>query len=285
MYQYLNEVNTTLYALKNTYHLSESTLGFYTTRVIKFFETYMGRPENENRPQNTITYFDVNTYLVELECSTAEKVNCFQSLKRYFDFTYMANKTLEIMSHVQKPIHVTPTPKYIGNEHYKTLSDFIIGQENELGDRLLIGLFLFTGLSRNYIVQLTNSQFDYQYGLYCLKLWKGEVEYSIPLKAQLQLIVDAQVRDANANGQLLTKVFDIDCNYMSTRVSDLTHRIVGKRYTPTEFSNTFIKKCLEHGNRVWEVSTLTLESVASIQKHVLTREDLFMQQSAIVNSF
>ena len=195
------------------------------------------------------------------------------------------------MSHVEKPIHVSPPPQYIEDDHYKKLSDFVTDQTKSVDDRLLIGLFLFTGLSRNYIAQLTYSQFEYKQGLYYLKLWKDEKkcskEYSIPLKAQIQLLVDTQVQCARKNGQLFSKVFNIDSNYMSTRVSELTNEIVKKKYRPTEFSNTFIKKCLEHGNRVWEVSMLTLESMTSIEKHVLEIDDdeRVMRQSAIINSF
>jgi len=293
MYKYIENANQLLVDLNDTYNLTNATYSFYTCRINKFFEEYMGDSQNENKPLDAITYYDVNEYFRTLECSSAQKLNHYQSLKRFFDFSYLSGKTQEIMSRVTKPEHDKPEPEYIKDEHFDILCEFINNRDNCFEERLLLALFLYTGLSRNYISSLRNSQFEYYNGMYQIKIWKDEKvgnenlekEYIIPLKAQLQLLVAQQVDNAQKSRCSLDKVFDMNENYMSTKIKNLSERIVEKKYTPTAFSNTFIKKCLEQGNRIWEVSKLLLEDIGTIQKHVIEKEDLYTRQMSIINGF
>ena len=83
----------------------------------------------------------------------------------------------------------------------------------------------------------------------------------------------------------LEKIINIDENSLSNYVSNLVEKIVGKKYTPTILSNTFIAKSLKNGNYIWEVSKLTLESVSSINEHIIDNGDLLKKQTSILNSF
>lgn len=147
-----------------------------------------------------------------------------------------------------------------------------------------MGLFLYTGLSRKYIYQLRNRQFMYEHGGYRLIIWKGEMEFILPLKTELQIIIHEYIIQLSPE-EYNNKVIECDENYLSTLIRQLCKKACGKSYTPTTLSNTFIYKALKNGNNVWEVSKLTLESLYTIQDHVTCNDDLICRQVAILNSF
>lgn len=285
MYRYIEHVNELLIDLQNAYNITEVTMTFYRQRVAKFFDDYMGLDANENKPLNAITYFDINTYLESLTCGGSEKVNCYNSLKRFFGYTYLMGITPEIISHVNKPNRVSRRPRYLSEDDYETLRAFIVDRQNPIQDRLILGLFLLTGLSRKYIVNLNNSQFIYENGTYKLRIWDNTDEVLLPLKSELQIIVNDYLNEVTEDSRLGMIISSTNENSLTTYVKNKTQRILGHKHTPTELSNTFVKKALMHGNRVWEISKLTLESIGTIEKHIQRVEDLFVDQSAILNSF
>lgn len=138
----------------------------------------MGDTINREKPLNAITYFDIHTFINNLQCSAAEKVNHYQALKRFFEYTYLKNITPEIISQVTKPIYLRHPKKTLNDEEYEKLKTFIVCRDNDLKERLILGLFLFTGLSRKYIARIVNAQFIFDSGLYKLVIW-GKIEMKL----------------------------------------------------------------------------------------------------------
>lgn len=283
MYLYSDDVETLLVDFAKTYGIKGKSLTFYTSRINKFFSEYMGLPP-ANKPLNAITFFDINTYLANLNYSNAEKVNHYNSLKRFFEYTYLTNTTKEIMSQVIKPLYSKKPKKVLGMDEYIKLKKFIFCKSNNLNDRLILGLFLFTGLSRKYIASIRNNQFTYDDGVYKLIIWKGEEEIKLPLKAELQLIIHEYCTN-KTESQKMENAVKMNEDYISKYIANLTKTISGKKYTPTILSNTFISMALKNGNYIWEVSKLTLESAFTIEQHVINIENLVNKQTAILNSF
>lgn len=285
MYIYFNEVESTMSEMAVTYGIPVKSLPFYKIRINRFFNDYMGIPINQNKPFNAITYFDVDTFLIGLESSEAEKLNHYYALKRFFEYTYLKGKTKEIISQVTKPKYNKKPKQTLSKDEYDKLKNFIVSKHhNNIGERLIVGLFLFTGLSRKYLASLTNNQLFYDGGIYNLVVWKNEEEIKLPLKAELQLLVHEYLTSVN-DGNLLEKVIPKNENDVSTYIGDITHSVLGKRVTPTILSNTFISLALSTGNNIWEVSKLTLESVITIEQHITEVGNLINVQTSILNSF
>ena len=149
----------------------------------------------------------------------------------------------------------------------------------------LLGLFLFTGLSRQYIYNLKNSNFLFEDGVYKLEIMKDDKIFKLPIKAELQLVINEYCINLDQSN-MEDKVFKLDENYLSSVVGDLCKRVIGKKYSPTTFSNTFIALALSNGNYVWEVSNLVLESVSSVAQHIMDDAELLeKKQTSILNSF
>lgn len=284
VYKYLMDVENIIEKMFATYNLSEKSEVFYKGRILKFFTEYMGLVVNQNKPLNAITYFDINTYLQNLMCSKAEIVNIYAALKRFFEYSYYKNITKEVMSQVKKPIYIRKSKKTLNNEEYYMLKKFICCKENDINERLILGLFLFTGLSRKYIASLRMNQFLYEDGVYKLVIWKDEDEVKLPLKSELQLIINEYFSNLSINDKL-EQVIKMPENSISTYIGNLVKKIINKQYTPTILSNTFISKALSNGNYVWEVSKLTLESVSVIYQHIIDSDNLIYKQTSILNSF
>jgi len=285
MYEYYENAQKILNELIEDAEIKGKSLTFYRSRINKFFSEYMGVDANKNKPLNAITYFDINTYLENLKCSDAEKVNYYNSLKRFFEYAYYKNETKEIMSHVTKPIYIQKPKRVLNDNEYNKIKKYIVCKENDINDRLILGLFLFTGLSRQYIASLRNNQFVYDEGVYKLIIWKGEEQVKLPLKAELQLLINEYCTPI-LDDDKLEKVIKLKENFISTYIGDLTKEIIGKKYTPTNLSDTFVYKALASGNYIWEVSRLTLESVSTIAQHI-TNSDILLEnrQTSILNSF
>lgn len=285
MYKYFDHVQKLLEDLQNTYEIKDASMDFYKRHINNFLRDYMGTESNINKPLDAITYYDLNTFIKTVECSSAEKINYYQSFKRFFDYAYLRNETQEIISQVIKPDYTPPEPEYLKDDEYYKIKAYIVDRSYPIKDRLILGLFLFTGLSRKYIAAIINSQFIYDHGVYKLQIWDEENETLLPLKSELQIIVHEYIVSLPEEEKLKKLVPYADDNYLSRYISNQTQQIIGVRYTPTVLSNTFIRNALSHGNYVWEISKLTLESITSIEKHIDHSDNLFVEQTAILNSF
>ncbi|WP_286908974.1 hypothetical protein [Clostridium sp. UBA1652] len=284
MYTYLSEVETLINEMVETYEIKGKSLIFYKSRINKFFSEYMDTTINKDKPLNALTYFDVDIYLRDLNYSNAEKLNHYSALKRFFEYTYLKKKTNEIISQVTKPIYERKSKEILKKDEYDKLKNFIVCRNNNLEERLILGLFLFTGLSRQYIAPLRNNQFIYEDGVYKLTIWKDEMEVKLPLKAELQLLVHEYCTSIS-DEKKLDRVVKLNENTVSTYISNLIKPIIGRKCTPTILSNTFISKALSNENYIWEVSKLTLESASTIEQHIKDIDNLTNKQTSILNSF
>ena len=287
MYTYNDDVQKIIADFLVYCGIDQGSYYFYRGRINNFFRDCMGKiPSNQNKPINAITYYDVDSYIKDLKCSDAEKVNYYNVFKRFFSYTYELSLTDNVMKGVTKPDYQRKPPKYISEDHYNLIVDYISNSDDLIKNRLLIALFLWTGLSRKYIASLRNSQFIFSQASYQLRVWddKKSEEYILPLKSQLQVIIHEYIKSLDKECRN-NKLVSCDENYLSSVVSEITKRACGKKYTPTEYSNTFIRKALINGNCIWEISKLTLESVSSIEKHIKLETDLFLKQTSILNSF
>lgn len=285
MYKYLDEVQEITDKMIDAFGINiKKSAPFYRRRINNFFKNYMGLEENKFKPLDALTYYDIEIYIKKLECSDAEKVNIYNSLKRFFEYTYFEGKTKEIISQVTRPTYIKKPKEILSDDEYLKLKNFIVCRNEKLKDRLVLGIFLFTGLSRQYIANLRNNDFKFDEGVYKLNVWKNEEEIQLPLKSELQLIINEyclQLEDENKFDKLLK----INENSISDYVSRITKNIIGRGCTPTVLSNTFISKALSNGNYVFEVSNLTLESASTIVTHVKIDKDLINKQTSILNSF
>lgn len=263
----------------------EKSQSFYKRHIENFFSQYMSYSNNEKKPINAITYYDIDTYLESRPYSDSDKLNSYNSLKKFFEYTYNQGITPEIMSQVTKPNVTRKNKSVMSDGDYERLKEYVVNKSNPMNERLLLGLFLFTGLSRQYISNLKNSSFLFENGVYKLEVIKDEDVFKLPLKAELQLVINEYCLNLNQN-DIDDKVFKIDENYLSSVVGDLCKKVIGKKYSPTVFSNTFIALALSNGNYVWEVSNLVLESVSSVAQHITDdAEQLEKKQTSILNSF
>lgn len=288
MYKYYDNVVEIFNVILSSDKLADNSKTFYEQNGTKFFKEYMSFPENESKPLNAITYFDINSYIDALPCSKGHKLNIYNSLKKFFDYTYRNGITPDIMSKVDKPDVEKKNIEVISDGDYELLRDYIVNSENNIRNKLILGLFLFTGLSRKYIANMKSTQFVFEKGIYKLSLIKTdgrgeEPQYIVlPLKTELQLVINEYMLQLEKE----EKIVHIDENYLSDYVATLAKRITTNRYTPTVFSNTFIVKALKEGNRVWEISGLVLETVGNVAK--LLDEDseaVFLRQTMILSSF
>lgn len=76
------------------------------------------------------------------------------------------------MSKVVKPDIKQKKRQIISDEDYYKLKDFIVNNENSINERLTLGLFLFTGLSKQYIANMRNSQILFENGIFKLSFIK-----------------------------------------------------------------------------------------------------------------
>jgi site-specific recombinase XerD len=271
MYQYNNEaliiINNYLETIPN-----EDSKVFYRNRLNKFFEEFMSQKHNLTRPLNAINFHDINSFIEELPYSNAEKLNYYYAFAGFFKFAYRTDKLLvDVMKGVDRPTVGVKPKKYIDKEDIAKIKSFIRNSSKPMEDKLLLGLYLYTGLSRKYIANLTNYQFSHGNRYTSIFFDLGERTQSIPLNNALIDIV----RDYFNTFSVINpyeKVFKLDENYMSAKVSSLSKKITGKAYTPTDYSNTFIKEALSKDKDILTVSCLTLETITTILKHVLIDE-------------
>ncbi|WGX74993.1 hypothetical protein QJS64_12865 [Paraclostridium bifermentans] len=86
MYKYLDEVQEITDKMIDAFGINiKKAAPFYRRRINNFFKNYMGLEENKFKPLDALTYYDIEIYIKKLECSDAEKVNIYNSLKRFLN--------------------------------------------------------------------------------------------------------------------------------------------------------------------------------------------------------
>lgn len=282
MYQYYNEVNQILTNYIETIPNDDSKI-FYESRINRFFEDYMSLDHNSKRPLNTINFHDINTYIESLNFSKAQKLNYYNAFSGFFKYSYNADKLpTDVMKGVHKPEVVSKNIKYIDCESIKKLKSYLNNDNMPIEDQLLIGFFLYTGLSRKYIANLTRYQMSWGNKFVSLFFELGETTRCIPINNKLSLIIKKYFNSIDIINPY-EKIFKIDENYVSEKLKILSKRITGNAFTPTDFSNTFIREALRKTNDILTVSALTMESVTTIMKHVfVTSEEIINKQINIL---
>lgn len=284
MYRYMNEVEKLVEDFIGIFP-EKKTKTFYKSRIIKFFNEYMGQTHNVEKPLKAITSHDLNLYLQQVDKSGAEKLNYYNALKGFFQYTYELDITLDALKGVKVPKVQRKLPKYISPCDVEKIEGFIRDPESAIDDRLLLAFFLYTGLSRQFIANLRNFQVYNETKEYSLHITRGDQFFMIPLKKIIHKLIRIKRRDIERVDPY-AKLFNIDENYVSSKVSLLSTKITGKPYTPTMFSNTFIKQALDKNIDIYTISRLTLESLLTIEKHLDKNQDIYdVQKSALKEVF
>ncbi|MBO3286220.1 hypothetical protein MKY98_17795 [Paenibacillus sp. FSL M8-0228] len=283
MYKHIDTAQENLENYLVTIPNKQSKL-FYQTRIKKFFNEYMSQKHNILRPLNTINFHDLNTYIDQLESSDAEKLNYFRAFNGFFRYMYLSdNLQSDVMKGVNKPVLQSKLLDYISRVELIQIQSFIKDSNEKIEDRLLLGLLLYTGLSRKYVANLTHYQFSFGNEYVSLFFEFGESTINIPLKSTVVNLVRVYFNSQQTINPF-EKIFKIDENYVSEKVKILNKKITGKPLTPTVYSNSFIKEALRQGNDVLTVSQLTLESVHTIMKHVDAEEYRIRKQQHILEN-
>lgn len=285
MYKFYNIIENLIGEMIKEYSISAKSEAFYKGRIRNFFNIYMSTENNKNRPLNTITYFDIDTYLSKVECGEADRLNIYNALKRFFEYSYRIGETKDVMYDVTRPLVSKEPMTYVADGDYKLLKDFIYNIEKDIKERLIIGVFLFTGLGRMHVYNIRIDDFVYQCGVYKLKVWKANEEIILPLKAELQLLIQKYLELNKDVNVAIKRIVPVGENELSSYVKRITKRVTNTEYTPTNLSSTFIKEALKSGNYIWEISNLTLESIGTIEKHISFENNLELKQLSILNSF
>lgn len=271
MYKYQDKAFELVNNYLNTIPNDDSKV-FYQNRLKKFFDEFMSQKHNSTKPLNTISFHDVNSFIEELPYSTAEKLNYVNAFAGFFKFAYQTDKlTTDVMKGVNRPIVELKQKKYINKEEITRIKAFISDANQPMEDRLLLGFFLYTGLSRKYIANLTHYQFSYGNSYVSIFFDLGDRTQSIPLNKTLIAIIK-EYFDTFSVINPYEKVFKLDEDYISSKVNSLSKRITGKAYTPTDYSNTFIREALSKNKDILTISSLTMETITTIMKHVSVDE-------------
>ncbi|MBN3526420.1 tyrosine-type recombinase/integrase [Paenibacillus apiarius] len=282
MYQHLNEVQQ---LLKNYIETIPNTFSkvFYQSRINRFFEDYMSKSYNSARPLNTINFHDINTFIEDLDSSNAEKMNYYYAFSGFFKYTYHTDRIpTDVMKGVNKPQVILKEKKYIDNKSINKLKVFVNETTEPIEDRLLVGLFLYSGLSRKYIANLTQYQISFGNRFISLFFDFGDITRCIPLNTNLATLIKSYFESLDIINPY-EKIFKLDENYISEKIKILSKNITEKTFTPTDFSNTFIQHALQAGNDILTISELTMESVSTIMKHVaIDEEEIINKQIQIL---
>ncbi|MCE5188133.1 MAG: site-specific integrase [Eubacteriales bacterium] len=265
---------------------AESWKKFYKPKIVKFFFEFLENKEN-NKPFTSINSFDIDQFLSTFENCTMKKLNYYYAIDAFFDYTYNKNYTVDVMKDVEKPIVIRKPQKYIPDIDVKKIKEYIGDEKNKLSDRLLLALMLYTGLTRKNIYNLYNYQLSRDESnnneYYLWVVYKDE-RRQLPLNNKLRELIEVYYKQSDGSNDPFSKVFDYNETYISSKTTDLSEEITGKKYSPQIYSNTFIRLALKQDLDVFSVSQLTLKSLVMIEKHITTYDKLIDKQQSIVDS-
>ncbi len=278
MYCQIKEVIELINELKETISVVSWNKA-YSYRIDKFFYEYMAHEKNKNRRLMAITENEVNDFISTLPYKHNEKVNYYRALKKFFDFSARKGLTQPFYVKVDNIKQEKTIIKYINENDLSKIINFI-NSDAKIEHRLMLALFLYTGLSRKFIINLTYDQISED--LTYFKFNSGEI--LIPIKPELtNLLFEYKKHSRKLSSR---NIFEINESTLSKEVNYISKNACGHSYNPTEYSNTFIIKAL--GNDKWAniyiVSRLTMESITTIEKHISdSPEWLIDEQRKILN--
>lgn len=244
----------------------------FLSYVNKFFGKYMTSSEQCNRGLLAITEIEVDDFIEKLPVSLATKANYYQALGAFFDFALIDGSVTAFFSRVKKYVQPKTTIKYVEDEDYEKLKIFINSSE-PIVDRLVIALFLYSGLSRRYVANLSFSQISETFDQFYFE------NVNLPIKKELSTLLSLYYKDLNFDRG--RRLFHFSDETLSTLVGKISKRACGCKYTSTILCNTFIKKSLGKDSQwknLYIVSKLTLESVQTIEKHLMSCPDWLVDE-------
>ena len=256
---------------------------FYETRIMKFFNEHMSLQE---KPLKAISFYDIDSFIKELKVSNSERLNYYYACKGFFSYTYYNEITVDVMKGVDKPIVQINKATYMDNKDILKFIEFTMDSSQPLIERLLIGFFIYTGLSRQYIAKLTHHQINIDSPQYMLHFDTGkDGEVYVPLKQELIQLINELKQSQKEVVKRYERVFkNYGENYISTKIAELSKRIVGKKYKPTDFSSTFIRNAILAGNDIYTIRNIVLESIGTIEKHFPEQYDVLETQKKLLES-
>ena len=276
MYCQMDEVNRLLNALKDTENPKLWKI-LYKSCIMKFFTKYLSQEHLKDRKLRDLTVNEVDSFLDNLPYEHNTKANYYQALKKFFEFADKKGVIPLFYKRVKEYKHQRGVIKCIEPKHVKALEEFIEG-ESKLENRLLIGLLLYTGLSRKYIANLSFQQITDD--MSCFRINNGDS--IIPIRSELSdLLTEFRKRNKKKHSDKFFGGDETSINYM---VGEICMNVCGRKYTPTEFSNTFIGKALgeESWKNLYPVSKMTLESISTISQHIHDTSWLIEEQRKIL---
>ncbi|URN96222.1 MAG: hypothetical protein NAG76_08335 [Candidatus Pristimantibacillus lignocellulolyticus] len=252
---------------------------FYTPKVLKFFNGFL----DEDVPLDAITYKDINTYLYEH--LTSDRVNQYYGLKKFFEFTYIEKKTQDVMSKVNPPVLNAMKYQYISEEHVKKFKEFVFNEHEDIKERLLLGFFVFTGLTRGFIWSLKNRDIIESKDFLSVTISINNPEAVIPVTPKFAKVLIDYKSTLNIT-DLNKQIFDVTRGEAVNKIlNELSVKIVGKKYPPTEYSYTFINRCLDMSDDIEAISKLVLKGASGIMKHKNSEaEVVYNRQKNIVGT-
>ena len=249
----------------------------YKHRVMLFFKQYMSKDENYQREIKDICSEDLNNFMNDLD---SDMQNYYLTLTSFFKFTYEKKYTDDIVIGVKAPVRNAKEYQFISQAHCKKIVQFINDESNKINNRLLLGLFYYTGLKLNAIMNLTESSFTESYSI----MWVNN--HHIPVRKELQILLMENKKCLIEEFKLVNpeiKIINISENSVSTKVAKLSKDITDKKYSPICYEKTFKKRALEINCNPYYISELTLSSIASVAKYI-DESISFEQQKKIIES-
>lgn len=262
----------------------ESWKKFYEPKLEKFFFEFLDSPENCEKPFKNIGSYEISSFLNSIGKDTPKQLNYYNAIDAFYKFAYINGDSLDVMKDVIKPVVRIKEPNYIGDSDIEKIKNFIGNSKNEFMDRFLMAFFLYTGLRRDYIFNLLNSQLsegaDNKY-----YLWIDDIDgpHQIPVNTELRKLIQLYKKQKDSDNPY-KKVFNYNETYISTKVASLSKKITGKTYPPQIYSYTFMRKALMYDCDIYSVSQLTLKSPNAIVKHLPTNIKMLEREQKIVDS-
>lgn len=282
MYNYIEDVNNIIIEIEKNIKNKD----FYIPKINKFFTEFMNQPFLQNKEIKDINSHDVLQFLnnsKETKNNNNNYNNYRSALKKFFDYTYQKNLTVDVMKGIPKKSKQIPEIQYLSDLESRKIEEYIGTSDEQIFNRILIALFYYSGFSRKHITKLTFGCFDFE---------NSSIQFdSESSQKPIHPILNKLIHDYKESlpftdsGQKI-KVVPINSNNITEKVKNITKKIIGKPIKPTIFSNTFIRNALnKNDNNLVLLSEYLMEDVTTIYKHVNLDEDieLYNKQKVMVD--
>lgn len=247
----------------------------YRHRIMLFLTQYMSTDENYQKEIKDISSDDVNIFL---DNQGTDQKNYHRILTSFFKFTYEKEYTKDIVIGMKEPLKNTKEFKFISETDCQKIVRYINDRNNKFNNRLLLGLFYYTGLRLEHIINLTDGSFNNKYSSLWIKDKKG-VRQHIPVRKELQLLLIENKDRLVKKIELVSpdyEIVNLSSNAVSTKVAKLSKDITGRKYSPSCYDKTFKKRALEVNCNPYYVSKLTFTGISSIARYI--DEDVSLEQ-------